>query len=63
MDFFKRLIELLRLHFNLPKTIYFNVAVFGIKGALRLPVFLYGKVRLEGLHRGCIELQHPRTGG
>lgn len=63
MSFLERLYELLRLHFNLPKTIYFNFAVFGIKDALRLPVFLYGKVQLEGLYRGCIELQNPRTGG
>lgn len=63
MMFFKRLNELLKLHFNLPKTIFFNIAVFGIKDALRLPVFLFGKIHLEGLHRGCVELQQSRTGG
>ena len=63
MSFIKRLNELLKLHFNLPKTIYFNLSVFGIKDALRLPVFLFGKIQLEGLHRGCIELLHFRTGG
>lgn len=63
MWFLKRLHELLKLHFNLPKTIYFNIAVFGIKDALRLPVFLFGRVHLEGLHRGCVELQQIRTGG
>ena len=63
MSIFKRVYELLRLHFNLPKTIFFNIVVFGIKGACRLPIFLYGNVQLEGLYRGCIELQCPRTGG
>ena len=63
MSYFKRLRKLLKLHFNLPKTLYFNFKVFGIKDALKLPVFLFGSIHLEGLYRGCVELQKIKTGG
>ena len=63
MSSFKRVRKLLKLHFNLPKTLYFNFKVFGIKDALKLPVFLFGNIHLEGLYRGCVELQKIKTGG
>lgn len=63
MSELKGIRKLLKQHLNLPKTIYFNVKVFGIKKALRLPVFLFGKIHLEGLSRGCVELQNLKTGG
>ena len=63
MSYFKRLRKLLKLHFNLPKTLYFNFKVFGIKDALKLPVFLFGSIHLEGLYRGCVELQKIKLEG
>lgn len=63
MNCLLRVRKLFRLHFNLPKTLYFNFRVFGIKDALKLPVFLFGNIHLEGLHRGCVELQQIKTGG
>lgn len=59
---FNRLRRLFKLHFNLPKTIYFNFRVFGLKDALRLPVFLFGRIHLEGIHRGCVEVLQIKTG-
>ena len=56
--------ETIRLHINIPKTLYFNFKVFGLRQAIRFPVFLYGKVQLEGLHKGCVELlTNNRMGG
>ena len=43
---------------NLIKTLYFNFRVFPFRTALRLPVFVYGKVTFEKLHRGCVKLNH-----
>lgn len=59
-----KILETIRLHINIPKTLYFNFKVFGLRQAIRFPVFLYGKVQLEGLHKGCIELlNNNRMGG
>lgn len=56
--------ETIRLHINIPKTLYFNFKVFELRQAIRFPVFLYGKVQLEGLHKGCVELlTNNRMGG
>lgn len=56
--------ETIRLHINIPKTLYFNFKVFGLRQAIRFPVFLYDKVQLEGLHKGCVELlTNNRMGG
>lgn len=63
MFFFLRVRNLLGFRFNLPKTIYFNIRVFGIRGALKLPVFLFGRIHIEGIRRGCVELQQVKTGG
>lgn len=63
MGFLLRIRNLIGFRFNLFKTIYFNIRVFGIKDALKLPVFLFGKIHLEGLHRGCVELQKIKTAG
>lgn len=62
MVFIKRLIKLSKLHFNLPQTLYFNLKVFRIRDALRLPVFLFGSTCFEGLYRGCVELRYVKTG-
>ena len=60
----QRIRETLKLHINVPKTLYFNFKVFDFRQAVRLPVFLYGKVDLDALHRGCVELSSKvRTGG
>ena len=52
-----------KLHLNLAKTLYFNFRVFDFKTAIKLPVWLYGHIRLEGLHRGCVVLQRIKMGG
>ena len=52
-----------KLHLNLAKTLYFNFRVFNFKTAIKLPVWLYGHIQLEGLHRGCVVLQQAKTGG
>ena len=51
-----------RLHLNLSKTLYFNFRVFDLKTAIKLPVWLYGRIQLEGLYRGCVVLLHAKTG-
>lgn len=50
-------------HLNLAKTFYFNFRVFDFKTAIKLPVWLYGHIRLESLHRGCVVLQRVKMGG
>lgn len=59
----ERIKDTIKLNINIPKTLYFNFKVFGFRNAIKFPVFLYGKIELEGLYRGCIEIQHPRMGG
>lgn len=53
----------LRLRPNVWKTLYLNFKVFQLKDAIRLPVLCFGKIRLEGLRRGCIKLVDPKMGG
>lgn len=45
-------------HLNILKTIYFNFRVFPFLTAIRMPVFVYGKVSFEKLHRGCIKIDN-----
>ena len=45
-----------RRHLNLLKTVYFNFRVFPFKTAIRFPVFVYGRVCFEDLHKGCIKI-------
>ena len=60
----RKIRETLKLHINIPKTVYFNLKVFGFRQAMKFPVFLYGRIDLESLHRGCVELSSKaRTGG
>lgn len=51
----------IRRHLNLFKTVYFNFRVFPLKIAIRLPVFVYGRVCFEGLHRGCIKFTNGQA--
>lgn len=53
----------LRLHLNIPKTLYINFKVFPFQTAIHLPVFLYGDIQLENLHKGCIHIATPTLGG
>lgn len=62
-NFLKIIWHLWKLHFNLPKTLYFNFKVFDFRTALKLPVWLYGHIQLEDIHRGCVVLQQYKTGG
>jgi len=48
-------------HLNLFKTLYFNFKVFPFRQARKLPVFLYGKVCLDYIYRGCLSLKQVRT--
>lgn len=57
VSFYKRCRHLHKAHFNLFKTIILNFRVFPFKDAIRLPVYIYGKVVLEKIHRGCIKAQ------
>lgn len=50
-----------KMHLNIVKTLYFNFKVFPIKDAIKLPVFLYGDIQLEGIRRGCVVLNCIRT--
>lgn len=60
--FIYRITKAFKLHLNLIKTVYFNLKVFGVKKGIKLPIWLYGRIQLEGLHRGCIELTSLRSG-
>lgn len=62
-NFLKLIWHWYRLHFNFTKTLYFNFRVFNFKTAIQLPVWLYGHIQLEGIHRGCVVLQQYKTGG
>jgi len=53
--------ELRRLHFRLLKTLWFNIRVFKFNEALRLPVFIFGDIIFEDLHRGCVRLDRIST--
>lgn len=57
----KFLYNLWKQHFNLAKTLYLNFKVFKLADAIKLPIFLYGDITLEGLHRGCIQLERNNT--
>lgn len=46
---------------NLHKTIIFNIKVFGLKRGWKMPIFLFGKVKLQNAQRGCIELSSYST--
>ena len=50
-----------RMHFNLWKTLYLNFKCFRFEDAVKLPIFVYGHVGLEDLHKGCIKLQSVKT--
>lgn len=60
---YKKTVEYKRLHFNLVKTIWFNFKAFNFSVARRLPVYIYGKIRVEQIHRGSIVLMDVRRGG
>jgi len=62
-NFLKLIWHWYRLHFNFTKTLYFNFRVFNFKTAIQLPVWLYGHIQLEDIHRGCVVLQQYKTGG
>jgi acetyltransferase-like isoleucine patch superfamily enzyme len=62
-SFLKLIKHWYKLHLKLVKTLYFNFRVFNFKTAIKLPVWLYGHIRLEGLHRGCVVLQRVKMGG
>lgn len=57
----KFLKNLWKQHFNLTKTLFLNFKVFKLADAIKLPVFLYGDITLEGLHKGCIQLESKKT--
>jgi len=61
--FLKLILHWYKHHLKLAKTLYFNFRVFDFKTAIKLPVWLYGHIRLEGLHRGCVVLQRVKMGG
>lgn len=62
MKLIQRLFYHYNLHFNVIKTIYFNFKVFDIKQAIKFPIFLYGNIQIEGLHKGCIVLDKVQCG-
>ena len=43
------------------KTIVFNIRVFGLKSGWKMPVFLFGKVIIQNIRRGCIVLSSHST--
>lgn len=47
---------LFRSHLNYIKTIYFNFRVFPFRTAIKFPIFLFGKVDLYHIEKGCIQL-------
>lgn len=44
---------------NIIKTISFNVRVFPIKEALKLPVWLYGRTKIIHIHKRCVVFNCP----
>ena len=62
MSVFFKIIYSKKQHFNLLKTLYFNFKVFEFSVAKKIPVFLYGSIGFEGVHRGCVSLTKVKTG-
>lgn len=46
---------------SLPKTIYFNFKVFKLRQAIKLPILVSYRVKLDQLRKGCIELPDEKT--
>lgn len=46
------------IHFllSLPSSIYFNLKVFSLKTAIRLPVIVDYRTMMHGLYKGCFVL-------
>ena len=45
---------------NLPKTIYFNVKVFGLREGMKLPVYITGNMRIACVYKGSIVIDAPK---
>ena len=58
----QRIVDAKKYHFSLFKTLYFNLKAFKFQEAIKLPVLLYGRTEIEGLHRGCVILSKVKTG-
>lgn len=54
--------ELLSLHLNIRKTIFFNFKVFKLKDAIHFPVLLFGEVFIEDIYRGCVIFENEQRG-
>ena len=48
-----KLFKVIHAFLSIPKTIYFNFVVFGIKG-FKLPVFISFKTKLSEIHKGTV---------
>jgi len=48
-----RLSKIIELMFSFPKTLYFNLIVFGVRG-IKLPVYISYKTKLKEIHYGTI---------
>ena len=59
---FKKIIKSKKQHLNLLKTLFFIFKVFEFNVAKKIPVFIYGKIGFEGVHRGCVSLTKAKTG-
>lgn len=52
-----RLSKIIYAIFSIPKTVYFNLVVFGFKG-VKLPVFISFKTKIGEIHKGTILIDH-----
>ncbi len=48
--------KIYKSNLNIFSTLLLNFRAFRFRDAIKLPVFCYGNINFEGVHKGCIEL-------
>ncbi len=46
----------------MPKSMWVNLRVFGIKGLFKMPILVSAGTKISGLHRGCVQCEVMRFG-
>ena len=46
---------------SFPKTLYYNLRLFPLSVAIRIPIVFHKNVRIKGMHRGCIIVENEKT--
>lgn len=52
----RSLLEIIRVFISLPKTLYVNIVLFGIRRGGKLPIFVYYNTKILEIHKGCVDI-------